>query len=284
LFATASLARRIERAESTLISEGALAAARRLDRARMIVAPVAGGVAVFTETGSPFNKFAGLGFEGVPEIAQLEGLEQEYEKRGSPLQVELASLAEPAVGRLLTRRGYELVGYENVLGLPLTPEALANVPAAAPDSGVTVAAAGPDDGLVWIKTVTEGFLHPDTFDGPAGHESFDRSALERVYGDTIAAPSFEQYLARRKGTTAGGAAMRLFDGIAQLCGAATLPDHRRQGVQTSLLRHRLVEAAGRGCDVAVVTTQPGSKSHANVQRIGFALLYVRGILIKPATA
>jgi hypothetical protein len=52
-------------------------------------------------------------------------------------------------------------------------------------------------------------------------------------------------------------------------------------VQTSLLRYRLIESARRGCDVAVVTTQPGSKSQENVQRIGFALLYARAILVRP---
>ena len=70
------------------------------------------------------------------------------------------------------------------------------------------------------------------------------------------------------------------EGVAQLAGAATLPEHRRQGVQTALLRHRLLDAARRGCDVAVVTTQPGSKSTENVQRFGFSVLYVRAILVK----
>jgi hypothetical protein len=46
------------------------------------------------------------------------------------------------------------------------------------------------------------------------------------------------------------------------------------------LRYRLQNAAQRGCDVAVVTTQPGSKSTENVQRFGFSVLYVRAILVK----
>jgi hypothetical protein len=39
--------------------------------------------------------------------------------------------------------------------------------------------------------------------------------------------------------------------------------------------------ARRGCDVAVVTTAPGSKSAENVQRFGFSILYVRAVLVKP---
>jgi hypothetical protein len=51
-------------------------------------------------------------------------------------------------------------------------------------------------------------------------------------------------------------------------------------VQTALLAARLADAAAAGCDVAVVTTQPGSRSQQNVQRRGFDLLYVRAVLVK----
>ena len=50
---------------------------------------------------------------------------------------------------------------------------------------------------------------------------------------------------------------------------------RRQGVQTALLSTRLADAAAAGCDIAVVTTAPGSKSQQNVHRQGFQLLYTR---------
>jgi GNAT superfamily N-acetyltransferase len=69
--------------------------------------------------------------------------------------------------------------------------------------------------------------------------------------------------------------------VAQLCGAATLPAHRRRGVQAALLRHRIAEARRRGCDIAVVTTTPGSTSQANVQKAGFVLLYARVLLTRP---
>jgi ribosomal protein S18 acetylase RimI-like enzyme len=71
------------------------------------------------------------------------------------------------------------------------------------------------------------------------------------------------------------------DGIAALTGAATAPEHRRRGVQTALLSARLADAASAGCDVAIITTQPGSKSQQNAQRRGFDLLYTRAVLVKP---
>jgi hypothetical protein len=51
-------------------------------------------------------------------------------------------------------------------------------------------------------------------------------------------------------------------------------------VQTALLVTRLVDAAAEGCDIAVVTTAPGSKSQQNVQRQGFSLLYTRAVLVR----
>ena len=43
------------------------------------------------------------------------------------------------------------------------------------------------------------------------------------------------------------------------------------------IAHKLAAA---GCDVAVIITQPGSKSHQNAQRQGFDLLYTRAVLVK----
>jgi len=51
-------------------------------------------------------------------------------------------------------------------------------------------------------------------------------------------------------------------------------------VQSALLAARLEIASAAGCDVAVVVTQPGSKSQENVQRQGFDLLYARAILVR----
>ena len=55
-------------------------------------------------------------------------------------------------------------------------------------------------------------------------------------------------------------------------------------MQTALLHTRLARAAAAGCDLAVMTTQPGSKSQQNAERQGFGLLYVRAVLVRPPDA
>jgi GNAT superfamily N-acetyltransferase len=273
LFASTALAARIERAEARLVGDAAAAAIRRRPDSRCFATPLAGGVAAYTAPGSPLNKVAGLGFAGVPDAAELDAVERAYAERGVPVQVELASLAEPGIATLLTRRGYVLANVENVLGRPL-PVEYQPLP-----EGIIVTEATESERAIWLALMTLGFAAPDQ-QGVPSHESFPKDELERVMDDMAEAEGFVRYLATRAGEAAGGASHRLYEGIAQLCGAATLPEHRRHGVQTALLAVRLLVASRAGCDLAIVTTQPGSKSQENVQRRGFELLYTRAILVR----
>jgi len=282
LFATATLAGRIERSEYLLTR--AFTEQARGHRDNVLIAPVGGVAALFGGPDQPFNKLVGLGFGASIDEAVLATIERDFDARAAPVRVELATLADAAVAPLLTGRGYSLVGFENVLGLQLSTDLTERLGAEVDRdraSGITVSVVRATDADVWIDLVTTGFAHPDVFDAPPSQESYPREALEATYRDFVAIPGLAQYLVSREGVPAGGGAMRLSDGVAQLCGAATLPEHRRRGIQSALLRARLLEAAHRGADIAVVTTQPGSKSQENVQRAGFALLYARAILVRP---
>lgn len=269
LFCGVELARRIEKAESDLIVAATRAARDR--GADGLVLPVAGGFACFAEPNSPMNKVVGLGFDGLPDEAVLGEIERAFAARGSATQVELSNLADPEVTALLSGRGYRLEEFENVLGRPVGDEP-------APVSDVQVRRA--DDLTAWVNVVVEGFAHPDG-EGPVSHEQFPADIVERAERDMEKAGA-TAYVALCDSVIAGGAMMRVAGSIAQLAGAATAPVYRRRGVQAALLATRLHEAAGAGCEIAVVTTAPGSKSQHNVQRRGFQLLYTRAILVKPA--
>jgi ribosomal protein S18 acetylase RimI-like enzyme len=272
LFCDTALAGRIERVEAQLIAQGSEASRRRAGTAGFVI-PVAGGVASFAGEDSPFNKVAGLGFAGVPDSAALDEIEKAFAACGSPVQIELAHLSGPAVGALLTGRGYQLESFENVLGRALTGEAGRITP-----PGVEVRASGAEEFEAWLEVVAGGSARPDT-QGVPWHEEFPREVIIGAERDMAAAGAV-RYAALRGGILAGGATMRLAEGVAQLTGAATAPAHRRRGVHTALLSARLADAAAAGCDVAVITAQPGSKSQQNAQRQGFDLLYTRAVLVK----
>ena len=271
VFCDLALAERIERAEADLIARASHAARHRLGDGFVIA--VADGVASFAEDGSPFNKVAGLGFGGVPSAVALAEIEDAFAVRHSPVQVELAQLGDPQIGKVLTERGYLLIGFENVLGAALGSETERIA-----TSGIEVRPSGDDEFEAWLQVITDGFAHPDT-QGVPSHEEFPREVIERAERDAAAAGT-RRYIALRDGQLAGAASLRLADGVAQLTGAATVPAHRRRGVQSALLSARLADAAAAICDIAVITTQPGSKSQQNAQRQGFDLLYTRAILVK----
>jgi GNAT superfamily N-acetyltransferase len=267
LFCGIELGKRIESAEAQLIVAAAEAAQRR--GADVLALPVAGGYACVVEAGSPMNKVVGLGFGGMPD--DWTAVERAVLDRGVPVQVELTNLADPGIAAELTEKGYALVGFENVLGCALP---IASPPAA----GVEVRTCGADDLDTWVDLVVEGFAHPDGAGVPT-HEEFPREIVAAAMRDFLAAGAVA-YLALCDGVPAGGGSMRVTDGIAQLTGAATAPSFRRRGVQAALLAARLADATVAGCDVAVVTTAPGSASQKNVQRKGFQLLYTRAILVR----
>ena len=226
LFAGIVLAERIERAEAQLMAGVSVAVRRRGAGTAGFVLPIAGGVASFAEEGSPFNKVAGLGFGGVPSVAALGEIERTFAARGAPVQIELSHLADPAIGALLTGRGYRLVSFENVLG-----RALEGRPERVTPPGVEVRPSGEDELEAWLGVVVDASLHSDA-QGVPSHEEFPREVIARAERDLVTAAGVRRYAALRDGVIVGGASFRLAQGVAQFTGAATAPAHRRRG------RHR----------------------------------------------
>ena len=272
MFVSTDLAARIERAEARLSDSIARAfLARGVDGA--FIEQIGTGVAVYAGPSSPINKMIGIGFDGPVDDARLDAVEARFRAKLAPLQAEVATLAEAECAATLTRRGYVLQAFENVLGCEIGDDDRA-VPA-----GVVVGRMADGLGRQWLDVAVTGFLHPDT-QGVVPEPLPPREVLERALEAFADVPGFLYYLATIGGEIAGVATMRLDGEVAQLCGATTLPAFRRRGVQTALLRTRLAEARRAGARLAVMTTAPGSKSQENGQRQGFVLLYSRAQLVK----
>jgi hypothetical protein len=78
LFATTELAARIERAAARATAECTRIARERRAPLESLIEPLAGGVAAYAGAGSPFNKVAGMGFEGPLDPVHLARVEQAY--------------------------------------------------------------------------------------------------------------------------------------------------------------------------------------------------------------
>ena len=275
MFCPADLAARIDQAEARQMIAIAQGAAAWDASLRPFVVPVGRGAAVYAGPGSPTNKMIGIGFGEALDAAVLDDLEARFAARDTPLQAEVSVLAEPAVHAQLTARGYRPAGFEHVLGHPLGA-AIAALP-----EGVVIDVIEPADVQTLGDVMVEAFASPDV-GGVGGDATPPAAELRRWLDITMSAEGFRGYLARVDGAIAGGGSLRMDGEVAQFSGAGTLPRFRRRGVQTALLRARLMDAAAAGCTIAVVVVQPGSKSQQNAQREGFALLYARHLLVKPA--
>ncbi len=273
MFADRRLASRIDGAEGRLCS--GFARARRPEF-RPAILPVCGGLAVYAGPASPVNKLIGLGFDAPLDVASFDEVEREWRDRGEPVRVELSILADATAGPTLSERGYRLHGFENVLGCPLPgPSPSGTTP------HVTIETINDGDSRLWADIAVTAFLNLDGT-GSVADDALSRDQLQRELLDFAAVPGLVQYLARIEAEAVGEAALRLDNesGLAQLAGAGTLPPFRGRGVQKALLQRRLADAHAAGCDLAVVTTAPGTRSQDNVMRRGFVLLYTRAILVR----
>jgi GNAT superfamily N-acetyltransferase len=271
MFADRILAARIDRAEGRLCAD--FAGARRAE-VHPSVMPVCGGLAVYAGPASPVNKLIGLGFDAPLELAALAAVEDRWRERGEPVRIELSVLADAGAGPALSDRGYRLHGFENVLARRLDA---ATMPP--PDPGIeTLDNADP---RVWADIAVTAFLQLDGT-GSVADDALSREQMERELLDYAGVPGVLRYLAMIDGQAVGEGAMRIDreSGLAQLAGAGTLPAFRGRGVQKALLQRRLADALGAGCDLAVVTTAPGTRSQENVMRRDFVLLYARAILTR----
>src|SRR5438094_10123310 len=167
MFADATLAARIDRAEGRLCADIATIVGLRHPRRQSIVLPISGGLAVFVSRSSPVNKVIGLALDTALDLDALRRIESEWDSRGEPVRVELSVLADPGAGRVLTGRGYRLHGFENVLGLSLdaTP--------AAPAPTISIDVAGDDQLQAWADIAIDAFMNLDG-SGSVPDDAFSR--------------------------------------------------------------------------------------------------------------
>ena len=249
MIGTIALAQRIEAAEARL-SLAMAEVVRRGGRDDAFGLVVGSGAAAYCGPGEPMTKVIGVGVSEPLTDADIDTIEAAYASTGV------------------------FPGFEMAHGRDLTRPTLID-----PPSGGLRVERGHDD--LWARLSVGGFAAPDTVDGrDAPAEHYDTSVLERVVQQFAGVESVRRYVAFLDDVPAGAGSARVDGAIFQMCGAATLPEHRRRGVQSALLAARLADARAAGCELAVVTVEPGSPSQANVVRRLFAPLYSRLVMAR----
>ncbi len=186
--------------------------------------------------------------------AGFDRMEQFYFDRGSDCLIDLCPMADVGIIEEITRRGYQIIEFNNVMARPLlVHDASYQAPAS-----LDVRPIEPADTALWCHTVARGFTGLD--DPPEEVTSVMASICD--FGQAFLA-------------TGGGAAMSIRNGVAMLYGDATVPEGRNKGIQTALIRTRLAKAVEAGAEFAMACVLPGSGSHRNYERAGFQLVYMR---------
>lgn len=266
LHATLELARRIDRAEIDFCAIAAGAG-----RAGAVASlEVAGGRALCAFAGSPLNKVLGLGLGAAVEDADLDAIEEFYDERGIPVQIELCPLASPNLPARLTKRGYQLQAFENQLARELGDERV-------PDPELRVTRTTPDLDDLWLRIVATGFASADDPGATAPPPPDLLENIGKVMNGFIH-HDFERLLVWVDGEPAGAGNVYVLDGVLGIAGTATLPAFRRRGVQQAIVAHALNSGVGRA-ELAMATTAPGSISQRNFERAGFQVVYTRAIFV-----
>ena len=205
-----------------------------------------------------FNHVMGL---TAAAAGQLPELADWFAEHGRSMRVEVPpALAGPDLFAALTRQGLHQTGfYAGLYGRPV---------ADVPESPVRVESV---DVTEFAECYVRGFEFP----------AERRAMLVESIRVLAGRPDTDFYGARLGSATAGVGMLFRHAGTGYLATAATLPEHRRQGVQSALVRHRMAVAAAAGCDLVVGHATVGGASHRTMERCGLRLAYTKAIWTGP---
>jgi hypothetical protein len=224
---------------------------------------IAGAYAMFDGVESPITQTFGLGVFDEITDKELDEIEAFFRQHGAPVFYEVSPLADASLIVLLNERGYQPIELtsvlyqeietENRLGLPINPEIKTRI-----------IEAGEEE--IWAQTSADGWA--------TEAENLSEFMLNfgRISADCEGGFPF---IAELEGKPISTGMLFIYDDVAILAGASTIPEGRRKGAQNALLDARLKFAKVQGCRVAMMGALPGSGSQRNAEKNGFRIAYTR---------
>ncbi|HWO19104.1 MAG TPA: GNAT family N-acetyltransferase [Kofleriaceae bacterium] len=262
LFMDQGLAQRLERAEGA-VGAGFVEVRRRI--APQLGAEwrdFGGTYAMFDGAGSPMTQTFGLGMFGPATPEQLDEIERFFGERGAATDHEVSPLAGVETFARLVDRGYQPLELSTVLARLLDGPLDVR-----PAAGLHARACGEDERERerWVAASVAGWAELPELAGEM--EAIARAASQN--------PLMVNFLVEDAGEVIATGALAIYEGVALLAGASTIPAKRGLGAQGLLLAARLDEARRRGCELAMMVAAPGSTSQRNAERRGFHIAYTR---------
>ncbi len=218
---------------------------------------LADGTAVLCGPGLYVNRALACGLTEVVDDTHLRLLELRGAVVGVPPAIEISDVTMPEVRQRVAKHGYRPADESMALIRRLDD-------VGAPDVDLTFVVERADGDLLstWQETSARAWGHigPDAI---RASDAFARAAA------VVDGPGFVLARSAGDGRPIGCASLTIRDGIATLGGMSTLPEERRRGVQSELIRYRLRRAREEGCEIATTTAAVGGVSERNLIRLGF---------------
>jgi GNAT superfamily N-acetyltransferase len=224
---------------------------------------VAGAYAMFDGIESPLTQTFGLGVFDEITNAELEKLEAFFRKHDAPVFHEVSPMADASLLPLLNKRGYQPIELTSVMFQPIENNLTFALPINSP---IKTRVIETGEEKLWAQTSANGWAT----------EMEGLAAFMFEFGQISAqcAGGFP-FLAELEGKAISTGMLFIYDDVAVLAGASTVPEGRRQGAQFALLKARLQFAVEHGCKIAMMGALPGSQSQRNAEKNGFRIAYTR---------
>lgn len=261
-FADLHLARRLEMAEANANVDFVEGRAKAFPQRGATWIEVAGTYAMFDGRTSPITQTFGLGMSQSLNETDMEKIEQFFYERGATVCHEVCPLADVSVLPLLNQRAYQPIEFTSVMYRPISNDSSLTV---STNPKIAVRLIDPDEQDAWAQTAAKGWSEF----GELGDFLLDLGKVNSERKNALA------FFAELEGQPIATGLMSIFEGVALLAGASTVPEGRKQGAQLALLESRLRFAAEHGCDIAMIGAHPGSASQRNAERNNFRIAYTR---------
>lgn len=264
------LIRRLELAEAFGTAECAMAWAEAHAESPLVAAEIGGGAWVMCgDPQSPLCRAIGLGLDGSIEESVLDRVEELFAEHGHSPKVDVTSVADAGLVEVLRGRGYEPIRTMHVFSRSLGPKDLFRAEGDhTPAEGMAISTVDKEDEEEMLRLATAVASAYEE-----GNQPGEVGLL--VMRQLLSQPSVTPFAAYLGGEIAGGGCVATYDGVCALYGAAVLPQFRERGVQTALIKGRLMWSRPSNADVALIQCRPGVATGRNAERFGFTLAYAK---------
>lgn len=261
IFCDKSLSQKMERAEARASRDFVSSRGKLQPESSAEWIEVGGAYVMFDGVESPLSQTFGLGLYEDATAEHLDEIEKFFKDRNAPVFHEVSPMTDLSLMQMLNARGYQPVELTSVMF-----QSLDEVPDRAVNPEITCRIINNEEEDLWARTSASGW----------GTEMPGLADFMFEFGSIGArAEGARPFIAELGGQAVSTGTLYVYDDVALLAGASTVPEGRRQGAQNALLDARLRFAKECGCTLAIMGAAPGSQSQRNAEKNGFRVAYTR---------